>query len=68
MENKIFGIEARVAELDDLFAQADFYEKHGDKAAELNEELANLKSQIEKLYARWEELDNLKISLVVTVL
>jgi ABC transport system ATP-binding/permease protein len=62
MENKIFALEDRVSEIQELFAQTDFYEKHGDKASDLNEELSTLKSQVKTLYARWEKLDNLKNS------
>ena len=60
MEENILELEGKVEELETLFASADFYEKYGDKATEMNEELESLKSEVEKLYARWEELEGIK--------
>ena len=33
---------------------------HGDDAVELTEKLQNLKKEVETLYARWEELEEIK--------
>ena len=60
MEDKILELETEAEELSALFNQPDFYEKHGHDAVELTEKLNSLKSEIETLYARWEELEEIK--------
>ena len=60
MEETILEKEAEAEELNELFNQPDFYTKHGDDAVELTEKLENLKKEIETLYARWEELEEIK--------
>ena len=58
MEERIFEKEERVSEIESMFAEADFYLKNGDKVEQLNVELNALKTELEKMYARWEELEN----------
>ncbi|MCH2209477.1 MAG: ATP-binding cassette domain-containing protein [Lentisphaerales bacterium] len=60
MEETILEKETEAEELNELFNQPDFYTKHGDDAVELTEKLENLKKEIETLYARWEELEEIK--------
>ena len=60
MEETILEKETEAEELTELFNQPDFYTKHGDDAVELTEKLENLKKEIETLYARWEELEEIK--------
>ena len=60
MEDKILELETEAEELESMFNQPDFYEKHGNEAVELTEKLNSLKSEIEQLYARWEELEEIK--------
>ncbi len=50
-ENIISGIEAK-------FGDPDFFSKHGNQAAQLQEELEAAKAAAAKLYARWEELES----------
>ena len=60
MEDKILELETETEELESMFNQPDFYEKHGNEAVQLTEKLNSMKSEIEKLYARWEELEEIK--------
>ena len=60
IENKILGLEEEAEKIETLFNQADFYEKHADEATELTEKLNSLKGEVEQLYKRWEELEEIK--------
>ena len=51
--------EARVTELETQMAQPDFYSGSTDTAAVI-EEAAQLGTELEKAYARWEELEQLQ--------
>ncbi|MFW5802465.1 MAG: ABC-F family ATP-binding cassette domain-containing protein [Verrucomicrobiota bacterium] len=57
MEEAILAAEAEVERLHDLFAAADFYEKHGSDIPRLNEKLKAAEHLVAQLYARWEELE-----------
>ena len=59
IEADIARAEAEVVRIEEIFAAPDYYEKHGKKTAELTEELAAAKEKVERLYARWHELDGL---------
>ena len=63
MEGKIMEAEAEVERIEALFMLPDFYDKYGDKIVELNAELEQGKIKVQNLYARWEELENLKNSI-----
>ena len=60
IEAMIHGVEAEVARIETLFAQPDFFRKHGSEATQLTIELEAAKGKAVKLYARWEELEALK--------
>ncbi|HYE32914.1 MAG TPA: ATP-binding cassette domain-containing protein, partial [Methylomirabilota bacterium] len=60
MEAAIQAAEAKVAELEALFLDADFHRKHGNRVAEINADIAAAKETLATLYARWEELESLK--------
>ena len=60
MEETILEKENEAEKLTELFNQPDFYTKHGDEAVELTQKLEDLKKEIETLYARWEELEEIK--------
>ena len=47
-----------VERIEAVFAASDFYEKQGKQTAQLTEELAAAKEKVERLFARWHELDN----------
>ncbi len=63
MEGKIIEAENEVERIEALFNLPDFYEKHGDKIIELNNNLESAKIKVQNLYKRWEELENLKNGL-----
>ena len=60
IERDILLAEAEVKRIEDLFSAADFYENHGNRTDELTEELTAAKEAVERLYARWHELEELK--------
>jgi ABC transport system ATP-binding/permease protein len=59
IEEGIVRAEAEVERIEANFAAPDFYEKQGKQTAQLTEELAAAKEKVERLFARWHELDGL---------
>jgi hypothetical protein len=49
-------MEERIAEIEAIFQDPDFYNKYGSRSNELNSELENLKSQLDISTLRWLEL------------
>ncbi|HPQ54262.1 MAG TPA: ATP-binding cassette domain-containing protein [Spirochaetota bacterium] len=49
--------EHRQREIFDILADPSFYQGQGEKVAELKVELSNLEEEVERLFARWEELE-----------
>ncbi len=60
MEAQIHAVEAEVARIEGLFADAEFFRKHAMKANQLTSELEAAKEKVPQLYARWEELEAIK--------
>jgi len=60
MEDHVMELESEVERIETMFADPDFFTKHGDQSTELNHELTYLKEQLEDSYTRWEELENKK--------
>jgi ATP-binding cassette subfamily F protein uup len=56
MEAKISAAEAAVTELETQFADPEFYIQNGPKVKDLVAELDLRRANVEKLYARWQEL------------
>ena len=56
MEANILAAENEVARLEEMFAAPDFFAAHGDRWPALQAELAEAKTRVAALYARWEEL------------
>lgn len=52
--------EQRQREIFDLLADPSFYQTHGEKVAELKAELYGLEEEVERLFARWQELEEFK--------
>jgi ATP-binding cassette subfamily F protein uup len=52
--------EAEVARIESIFSAPDFYETHGAETEQLTEQLAAAKLKVERLYARWHELELLR--------
>lgn len=57
MEEKVMELEGIIEEIETKFADPDFFKKHGAESTALQNELAEHKDNLEKLYARWEELE-----------
>jgi len=57
LEAAIGAAEAEVARIEAIFSSADFFATHGACQAELNAELEGARTEVERLYARWEELE-----------
>ena len=52
MEEQIHGVEAELARIEGLFAQADFFRKHATQVNHLTADLDAAKDNLAKLYAR----------------
>lgn len=60
MEAAIVAAEERVSEIERTFEDPDFHRKYGPRMTELMAELAAAKEALAKLYARWEELEQVR--------
>jgi ATP-binding cassette subfamily F protein uup len=62
MEAQIHTVEAEVARIEGLFADPEFFRKQAAKVNQLTVELDTAKENVAKLYARWEELEAIKLA------
>jgi ATP-binding cassette subfamily F protein uup len=62
MEVQIHEAEAEVARIEGLFADPEFFRKHAEQTNQLKEELDAAKRQVTGLYARWEELEGIRVA------
>ena len=60
IEDDITKAEDVVEKIESLFSVPDFYAQHGEQTARLRDELASAKAEVERLYARWHELEALR--------
>jgi ATP-binding cassette subfamily F protein uup len=60
IEAEILGAEGEIARIEGIFSQADFYEAHGDRTAVLTAELDAARASVDRLYARWHELEAIR--------
>ena len=56
LEEDMPKMEERIAEIEAIFQDADFFNKYGSQTSELNNELENLKKQLDEAAERWLEL------------
>ncbi len=63
MEDAILAAEEKVASIEAIFADPNFHEKYGARTQELTQEMDAAKADVEKLYARWEELSSRRDSM-----
>lgn len=62
IEPAIHEAEKRIAEIEALFIDPDFNRKYGQQTAELTAEVSAAKERIAKLFARWEELEAIRVA------
>ena len=58
IEETILSAEAQVADLEAKFTDPEFHAKYGRQTAELTAQLDAAKAEVERLYARWTELED----------
>ncbi len=59
MEERILEVEQEIERIEALFSSPTFHQEHGHEATALNETLEKARAETEKLYARWEELEQI---------
>jgi ATP-binding cassette subfamily F protein uup len=64
IEDQIHAAETKTAQLEKAFAAPDFYQQHGARWQELQNELETAKREVARLYARWEELEALRAAAI----
>ena len=64
MEAQIQAVEAEIARIEELFASPDFHRTHATQTNDLNAQLAGAKEKLTKLFARWEELEAIRLASV----
>ncbi len=62
MEAQIHEVEAEIARIEGLFATPDFHRTHGTETSRLQAELDGAKEKLTKLFARWEELEAIRLA------
>jgi len=62
MEARILGVEGEIARIEELFASPDFHRTHAAQTNDLKAELDVGKAKLAELYARWEELEALRLA------
>jgi ABC transport system ATP-binding/permease protein len=62
MEAQIHAVEAEIARIENLFADAEFFRKHAAQVNQLTSELETAKAKVAQLYARWEELEAIRVA------
>ena len=60
IEHSIIDAESEVARIEAIFSSPDFYEKRGEQTVQLTQELAAAKVLVERLYARWHALEEIR--------
>ncbi len=62
MEVEIHAAEAEVARIEGLFADPEFFRKHATQVNQLKDDLEATRHKVTQLYARWEELEAVKLA------
>jgi ATP-binding cassette subfamily F protein uup len=60
IEAEIVSTEAEVERIEAIFSSPDFYQKRGEETAGLTEALAAARASVDRLYARWNELEEVR--------
>jgi ATP-binding cassette subfamily F protein uup len=61
MEAAIHQTEENITRIEAMFADPDFARKHGPRLNEINAELASYKEKLSEQFARWEELEAIRV-------
>lgn len=61
IEARVLKAEAEVTRIETLFASPDFHRTHGPQTNELKTELEAAKQTVADLFARWEELEAIRV-------
>jgi ATP-binding cassette subfamily F protein uup len=64
MEAQIHAAEAEIARIEGLFASPEFHRTHAAQTNELTVQLAEAKEKLTTLFARWEELEAIRLASV----
>ena len=59
LPGKIESLEGEIAEFHETMAQPDFYQQSGEVIASAQAKVNELQSNLDQMYARWEELESL---------
>jgi ABC transport system ATP-binding/permease protein len=62
MEARILEVEAEIARIEELFASPDFHRTHATQTNQLKADLAAAKQNLAGVYARWEELEAVRLA------
>ena len=62
MEAQIHAVDEVIARIEGLFASPDFHRTHATQTSQLNADLAAARERLAMLYARWEELEAVRMS------
>lgn len=60
IEQEIVRAEGDVERIEAVFSSPDFFERHGGQTVQLTRDLTAAKERVERLYARWHELEELR--------
>ena len=63
IEEQVMALDGEIEELQSTLASPDFYATRAAEAPALTQQLQALQQQSEKLYTRWEELEEKKAAL-----
>lgn len=62
MESQILATEEEIARIEGLFASPDFHRTHATQTTQLTADLAGARERLAQLYARWEELEAVRVA------
>src|SRR6185503_17662688 len=62
MEARIMEVETEIARIEELFASPDFHRTHAVQTNQLKADLAAAKATLAQIYARWEELEVVRLA------
>ena len=62
MEPQIHAVEAEIARIEGLFADPEYFRKHAATGHQLTHDLEAAKEKLPQLYARWEQLEALRLA------